>query len=389
MFARRRRLGRARNTTRQPTVPIDPRILDRFQRMLTAIAEHKPIDYGVAPIGTIRFFTLGPTTHRTTHTPWYIQGILSHDRTLPEWLRLIQSWKESPLPEKYDAPLESGNPFTTRRAAAAFLTELLARELRYRWIARKFVARIRERIYARRIVGADCDLFTTEPVPAHAQICVRDRESRSLYVFHVRTATHMINSALSYSHFGIACPQAPKNPYTNRPWSVAQLMVLSSQICAYTFHCMRNIPPAAVLKFRRCGHSVSAYFARHSNELMIAGARNFLKDTQNPDVLETLGDLLDDLYDNLGFDISIGWRVVKTYVLGRLLPKEFLSRWDKVFLAVWIHSNFGRVIGFSNFHAVMSEFADLHEESYSWWVAQPKTLLRRPLDDSDDEADSV
>lgn len=371
------------------TTPIVPRMLDRFQRVMSAGANRLPVDYGVAPIGTIRFFTFPPEYRVPGVMPWYLQSILSYDRTLGEWVALINSWKNSPLSEKYDTPLESGNPFTTRRAAAAFLTDLLARELRYRWIARKFVARIRERIYARRTVGADCDLFTTEPVPAHAAVRVRDRESRTVYVFHIRTATHLINSALSYTQYGIACPQAPKNPYTNRPWSIAQLMVLTSQICAYTFHCMRNAPPPAILKFRRCGHSVSNYFVRHGNELMIAGARNFFKDTQNPDVLETLGDLLDDLYDNLGFDVSIGWRVVKTYVLGRLLPQEFLARWDKVLLAVWIHTNFRRVLGFRDHTAMMSEFADLHEESYSWWVLQPKTLLRRPMGDSDDEADSV
>jgi hypothetical protein len=390
---RRRRLGHVRNLPRkkwtqtQTSTPLHPLLLDRFSRTMRAIAARMPVDYGVPPPGCIRFFTV-PIVPATAATPWFIQTIISHDRTLREWVALIKEWKASPLPEKYDTPLESGNPFTTRRAAAAFLTDLLARELRLRWLARKFVARIRERIYTRRIVGQECDLFTTEPVPAYARVCVRDRTTRSLYCFHVRTATHLITSALAYSNYGIAAPQAPKNPYTNRPWSLVQLMAMTAQICAHTFHSGRHIPPLVIQKFRRCGHSVEAYFNKYTNELLVAGARNYFKDVRNPELLETCGDLLDDLYEVIGWDICVGWRVVKTYVLGRLLPRAFQDRWDKVLLAIWIHTNFGRCVGFRTQSGMMTEFADLHEESYSWWVAQPKTILRREAaEDSGSDSD--
>lgn len=341
---------------------------------MTALTAREPVDYGIPPPGCIRFFTVPLAADAS---PWYIQTIKSHDRTLREWVSLINEWNASALPTQYDKPLESGNPFTTRRAAAGFLTELLARELRLRWIARKYVARIRERIYARRIVGADCDLYTTEPVPEHARVYVRDRTTRTKYCFHVRTATHLISSALGYSQYGIAAPQTPKNPYTNRPWSHAQLMAMTAQICAYTFMSGRHLPHVTILKFRRCGHSVGAYFNKYTNEIVITGARNFFKDVQNPDLLETCGDLLDDLYESVGWDVCIGWRVVKTYVMGRLLPEALQSRWDKVLLAVWIHTNFGRCVGFRTPNGMMTEFADLHEESYSWWLVQPKSLLRR------------
>ena len=372
--------------------PLHPLLVDRFNRVMAACAARKPVDYGVPPPGTIRFFTvpLGPSTGVM---PWHIQTIISHDRTLKEWVTLIKSWKASLLPERFDTPLESGNPFTTRRAAAEFLTELLARELRLRWIARKFAARLRERIYPRRVVGADCDLYTTEPVPPHACVYVRDRITRTRYCFHVRTATHLITSALSYSHFGIAAPQVPKNPYTNRPWSLTQLMTITAQICAYTFHSGRHLPPPTILKFRRCGHDVGAYFQKHSGELLIAGARSFFKDVRNPELLETCGDLLDDLYEAVGWDVCVGWRVVKTYALGRLLPTDLQGRWDKLLLAFWIHTNFNRFVGFRTQNAMMTEFIDLHEESYSWWVAQPKRLLPRGAaaaeeDDEDSGPDS-
>ncbi len=347
-------------------------------------ARGAPVDYGVPAAGLIRFLTVPPGTCG----PWYIQTIVSHDRTLKEWLQLIAEWKGGTLPEKYDQPLESGNPFTTRRAAAVFLTELVAREMRLRWLARKVIARLRERIYARRVVGADCDLYTTEAVPEYARIYVRDRASRSLYCFHVRTITSVVVSALAYNHYGIACPQPPKNPYTNKPWTTVQLMSITSQILAYHINGMRNRLPMTLLKFRKCGHDVATYFMKYTNELMIAGARNFFKDVMNPDRLETCGDLMDDLYEEVGVDICNGWRIVKTIVLGRMLDVHLLARWDKLLCSAWIFMNFQKNVGFETWDAILDEFNVLHERSYAWWNAQPKRILARPLPESDSESDS-
>lgn len=342
---------------------------------MAAAAKREPVDYGVPSPGAIRFLTI-PLEQCNT---WYFQDINARDRTLTQWLQLINVWNSGSLPEKYNTPLESRNPFTSRRSAAVFLTDLLARELRLRWIARKFVARLRERIYDRRVVGQDCDLFTTEPVPPHARVYVRDRLTRTKYCFHSRTATQLITSSLAYSQYGIASPQAPKNPYSNRAWTPAQLMVLTSQICAQSFLSMRNFLPVAILRFRCSGYCVEKYLQKHSNELMVAGALTFFKDVRNPDLMETCGNLFDDLYDVLGCDVCVGWRVVKTLALARLFPPEFMSRWDKVLMAVWIHTNFHKCFGFRSHDSMLTEFADLHYESYRWWVAQPKTLLRRVM----------
>ena len=79
-------------------------------------------------------------------------------------------------------------------------------------------------------------------------------------------------------------------------------------------------------------------------------------------------------------------------MLGRLLPRALQDRWDKVLLGVWIYTNFARCVGFRTQSAMMTEFADLHEESYSWWVAQPKRILPRAdaaaADDTDSGPDS-
>lgn len=368
-----------RNNTN--SVPLHPLRVDRFQRNMRGA----PVDYGVAPIGTIRFFTIPPGTQG----PWYITEILSHDRTLSELLTLIAAWKTGILPEKYDTPLESGNPFTSCRAAAVFLTELLAKELRLRWIAQKFIARLRERVYARRIVGADADLCTTEPVPPHAAIYVRDIVSRSMYVFHVKTITNMIRNALNYSNYGIACPQPPKNPYTNKPWSYNQLMTICSQIIAYAHVSLRINHPADIYEFRLCEYDAAKYFLKHADRLNLQGAQSFFSEIHNNDLYNIRKEIIDDLYEIIGHDICSGWRTVSAFTVERLLPTNLNARWDKLLCSYWIYMNLNKVINFESHDTMLEEFTNLHSESYNWWCAQPRRLLRRPPSDSIDTCDSV
>jgi hypothetical protein len=349
-------------------------------RVFSARAQRLPVDYGVAPIGTIRFFTVPPGTCG----PWYIQQIVSHDRTLSEWISLIKTWQTGVLPEKYDAPLSSGNPFTTQRAAAKFLIELLAKELKLRWVARKFVARLRERVYARRTVGADCDLYTTLPVPAHSQVVVRDRTSRTQYVFHVKTAIENIRTGLMYSNYGIACPQAPKNPYTNKPWSYAQLLTIVSQILAHTYLSLRTKHPQDIFDFRKCDHDISKYFEQHKEAIQLHGATEFFKEIHNSDLNYIRLELIDDFYETVGHDICSGWRTVRAFALERLLSDELNKRWNKLLSSSWIYLNFQKVVNYESHDSMIEDFLHLHTESYAWWNAQPKHLLRRPQSHSDD-----
>jgi hypothetical protein len=351
---------------------------------MQALTARVPVDYGPAPAGTIRFLTMPPGSSG----PWYVNTIVAHDRTLSEWLFVINTWNKGVLPEKYDTPLESGNPFTTRRAAAEFLTKLLAKELRLRWIARKFIMRVREKVYVRRTVGADSDLHTTLPVPHYAQVSVRDRNSRSLYVFHVKTITSMFQKSHKYSNYGIACPQVPKNPYTNKPWSSSQLIAITSQILAHTHLALRCVHPRGILEFVACGHDVSKYYLKHMTQQQLEGAQSFFKEIHNMELNTIREDLLDDFYDALGQDICCGWRTVRAFVLERLLSEALNNAWEKLLCALWVYTNFQKCVGFESYDAMLEEFSALHTQSYDWWKAQPKHLLRRPVNSDYDSSDS-
>jgi hypothetical protein len=364
--------------------PIHPLLLDRFRRVMDAAKKRIPVDYGVPPRGTIRFFTF----QHGCGGPWYIKTIVSHDRTLSEWINLINTWNKGTLPEKYDTPLSNGNPFTTQRAAAVFLTELLAKELRLRWIARKFVARLRERVYARRTIGADADLCTTIPVPDYAAVFVRDRLSRCRYVFHVKAISTLIRNSLNYSNFGIACPQVPKNPFTNKPWSYSQLISITSQILSYSYLSCFKKHDATIYDFRICNHDISLYFQKYATQLQINGAKSFFSDINNSDTREVRKDMIDDFYEYVGHDICNGWRTIRTFAAEQLLSPDLNNRWNNLITSYWIYLNYNKIINFASHDSMIEEFSNLHNESYSWWCAQPHTVVRRHTEnDSDNDLD--
>lgn len=348
-------------------------MIDRFMRVLNA--RGGVVDYGIPPPGTLRFSTIS----LGGSGPWYMDAIRSHDRKLSEWLTLIGEWSNRILPEKYDQSIkESSNPFTTRSSAANFLTELLARELKFRWIARKWVALIRERIYARRVIGKDADLTTTLPVPNYAAVSIRDRRSRSLYVFHAHTLVRSFQSSLHYSIYGIASPCEPKNPYTNVPWSYAQKISIIGQIFAYYCLSHHRYRPVVLESYRRCDVDAVKYFAANKRALQIGGARAFFSDIHNPDLQTIRNEIINDLYFKIGHDVCDGWRVVKTIVGARLVSPELGARWDYLFLATWCFQNYGFTLRFARFDDIIEEFATLHSDTYAWWQSQPKRILTRP-----------
>ena len=355
-------------------------MIDRFQRVLNA--RGRVVDYGVPPPGTIRFSTVS----LSGHGPWYMDTIRSHDRKLSEWLALIGEWSKRILPEKYDQSLaESSNPFTTRLSAANFLTELLARELKFRWIARKWVACVRERIYARRVIGKDADLTTTIPVPQYAEIRVRDRQSRSLYIFHVQTLVRGIQSSLHYSIYGIASPCDPKNPYTNVPWTYAQRVSIVGQIFAYYSSSHHRYRPVVLESYQRCEYDAGKYFLANQRVLQIGSAQAFFSDIHNPDLQTIRNEIINDLYFMIGYDVCDGWRVVKTIVSARLISPELSLRWEYLFLAIWCFQNYGFTLRFGRFDDILEEFLTLHAETYAWWQLQPKRILNRAATDAESD----
>ena len=314
--------------------------------------------------GKIRFLSI-PWHRVNLVDPFYIQ-IAARDRTFREWYTLATAWNAeiSRLPSDigtnpfyFHRVLQ--NPFLNRHLYGAALERLLMDEMRLRWWVRKWMARLRWRIYARkRCVGATEDLYTCQPVPSRNAVRILDVGSRSLYVFHTSTALKLLLSALHYSHYGIACPTPPKNPYTNLPWSYGQLHSLVAQI-GHNLWSGHHVFPAALLLFREVDYNIKRFAVVNRRDLAIRAAETFFKE---PDARDTYNELMCDLYESLYTeDPPAESRRVRIAVVNRRITTALQERWDTCIVSAWIYENHNFLHGgFDTYEQLLGTFLLLH-----------------------------
>ena len=335
------------------TTPINPLVVERFRRVMDCYARGVPVDYGPLPPGTIRFLTSDESFDCT---------VRSHDRTLTEWLVLIDAMK-------------NGIFDSVRREGLRFEACFQANQ-RIRWLARKWLVCARRKIMDRRIIGEE-DLVTLLPIPSDFLISVYDTKTRNKYQFHTNTMVRTFMSALLYSSYGIAGPQIPKNPYTNVPWTLGQIVSIVGQI-------MRNqalhhrLPPTVILLYRRAGYNIDSFLKSNKLLLSIAAAQSLFKTIEDPVTLEIYGEMLDDLYGEE--EIPYGWRYVKRLVHKRMLSDALMKQWDDFIIAYWIYSNYRMIIQpYANYEEMDVQFQKLNAHSIIWWKNQPRRILRNSV----------
>lgn len=335
---------------------------------MECVSAGKPVDYGLPPRGTIRFLSVG---HQSAGLNWFNCTICSHDRTLAEWRALIEEWRK---PTPFSGLIYG--PYESRSAAAEALEALLEKELKLRWIIRKFLARIRYRIYSRRSVGELEDLYTTLPIPAADMIKIMDYSSKSIYCFHTTTALKIIMSALTYNNYGIAAPVAPKNPYTNIPWNLGQLISLTTAIGLRLWAQHRKIP-ALLTSYRDCAYDLAKFLEINRRELNVEAALGFFRAHYSEDVRGVYEDSLIDLYDEAFGTREQQHRTIRRLAVQRLLEPEFMTRWDRLAFDGWMYMNH-RFLHYSpSYDELLDDLRMLHVDSYNSWANRPRRILSR------------
>ena len=187
-----------------------------------------------------------------------------------------------------------------------------------------------------------------EPIPANALVQVYDIRSRTKYQFHVRTIHQQTVENLRYQSMAISSPKAPKNPYTNLPWSLGQLIVLYDQMHPLMWMNGRQFLDPAVQSFYSSDLSLDTFRKSFGDQLDHDCARRFFHDPTSEywDVL--YGETLTDLFQL----ISIQNRyLLRTLLMDRSLPKHFLKKWDDILCGLWCYENLGRII-FAEYHTI-------------------------------------
>ena len=345
--------------------PLFEKRVERFCRIIQGKG------FGLPPPGSIRIQYLP----KNYNIPWKINTIMACDRTLGEWYTCISSYLVNPLGRHVPEDPNPLNPFFRHTQFAQEIRVILMKNIRFRWLQRKYIYKLRMRIMNRRIVG-DEDLYTTLPIPEESLVAVYDIRTRNLYRFHTQTIMRIIINALNYSCYGIARPTVAKNPYTNLSFTYNQLIRIVEQIIINLARNHRMIPDS-LYSYRTEDYNIAAYTIANKTTLYIHAAKTFFANKDDTDVIEIYGEIMEDVYEEL--DNPRSFRYVTKYVTERKVREDLQKRWDAVIVSFWIYQNHRLFYTWNSYQTMLDEFDYLHHETFRWLRIRSPRVLRRPV----------
>ncbi len=273
--------------------------------------------------------------------------IICKDRSLQEWLDFINEYRKPvfsvstfectlpPIPV-YTYP-NIPDMFFHRSIIADELESLFQRNMRYRWIARKWIQKIRCRIMNRRFIG-ETDLASLSPIPDKWKVEVFDYASKSKYCFHAASIQKYMLESLFTNNFAFAFPKCPKNPYTNIPWNVGQLIAIVEQVQNAFFRNQHKFCDDWIIRYRQTRYDLTLFEEKFNPILQCKAARAFFGEPANLLFHEVYRDAIDDIFDNNQFP-----RGTMTYsrILDRTLKRDLMAQWDELVLYSFLHVNHG------------------------------------------------
>ena len=302
-----------------------------------------PIRSEYPPPGCIRFLKLSRFVSTASYN-WVNALLEVPDRTLSQWMNLIREYEtplfsESPFQWSFEKPVyrfpNVPDPLFHRSIVAETLRTLLQDNLRIRWILRKWLRRWRARKCAQRIIGTT-DVVTLAPIPEHWQISVCDPGSRSTYVFHAMSLQKMFANALLNQSYAIAAPVLPKNPYTNVPWTLGQMIHILGEIQIRLFANRHIFADPWLIRFRSAHYSIPEFLKQNNKGLQSNAAKVFFTEPGNLFFSELYRETLQDLFQDLGY--PTGSQSYKM-ILDRCLKPELMAEWDSIVSHSFVHTN--------------------------------------------------
>ncbi len=269
-------------------------------------------------------------------------------RTLRAWVELLGTLR-TPLFPGSQLPLiaatsnsSNGIPdvLSGRCTAADQLEAFFYRNQAVRFQMRRLFLAWAVRKMGRRIVG-ETDVGTLEVIPARAVVRVCDWRSRAVYHFHYQTIYRQLVGSLRYETMALSSPKAPKNPYTNLPWSVGQLLVLYDQVHCLLWSQARQFLDPAAQAFYRARLCLSQFRTTFQFQLDIDCAHQFFHDPTSDYWDDIYGETLQDLLDVLAAEQA---QLLWNLVMDRSLPKSLLTAWDTLLYGFWCFENLNRMV---------------------------------------------
>ena len=361
---KRRRLCQQKNRT-IPVVPnpVNVSMASRFKQVIDAHRTKTPVHLGVSSPGTLRPLT----SSFENPSPSSLEGFFhrlywSHDRSLSEWFAFLKHWKDQEP------------AFRMLGMTAPDFEPLFYKEQRMRWLARKWIRRVRLRCLNRHLAD-DSDLFTTLPIPAESCVTVYDYKTRSCYKFHTNTMVKMILNNLTYASYAIADPQQPKNPYNNLPWTLAQAISIAQQL-SRNLSLMNRFVPTYITRWVLCGCDAKVFAKTWNRSLQIDAAVKLFEKPERGEGYVLFCEVVEDLYSD---HAELGALIVKRHIIRRSLPDDLMKEWDTFVMSQWIWENHHILYGkWKTTEDLDSQFMNLHRQTSTWIRTAPRTVLQRP-----------
>lgn len=333
-------------------IPIHPLLLDRFRRVCMNTKINQIPDLGIPPKGTLRpmisDFSDGSKED-------YLCKIWAYDRTLKEWLELIEEHTKIPTCLWPFTITQTSNVLIRYYKQGKDIEDFFYKSQKLRWIARKFVYNIRRRIMNRRVIGSE-DLYTCEKIPLNECINVFDTKSRTKFQFHTNTIIQVLQINLLYQSYGFPEPQIPKNPYTNIPFHIGQLMSIIEQI-SYNKLQKHAFLPHILIKYRTNNYDIGEFQSSEKEYLTLTASVNYLNNTDNYDTRESLLEAFDSMADILP-QSTIGLEDVRNLISK---PDNFYRKkdWIDILTSYWIFMTHHILYKYKNIQEIKARFMEL------------------------------
>jgi hypothetical protein len=220
------------------------------------------------------------------------------------------------------------------------------------------------------------DVCTTLPVPEKARVTVYDLPNHKAYYFHYQTLQTLISNSLLFQQYGIANPTFPKNPYTNLPWSRAQIISIMQQIGERAAYHSR-LPPPLLLEFRNAEYSLRTFVRKNRVLLHTQAAVNFFQKKYDSDVQNIYEETIDDMYNEYYTERRplFGRNSVVQILQSNTLMKEIKEKWDALVIAFWIYENHRILYGpYKSYDDLLDQVRKLHEITYAVVLTRDNAL---------------
>ena len=275
-------LNRSRSHTEFNPVTIDdfyktrcaPGCVRIFPQLLPNVAEE-----GGLPLDTIR-------TSLSVDLPF--SKFEDHINTLTSPYQQFKQYNESEMTKKFATVFGRSNPnkqYLIYRQIWDKFTEIRyqMRRLLNSWLLKKS---------QKKILPIPNYETMEDPEPSN---CVEwtDIESRCTYRIHGDTLIKSMKMYLHHSDYGFPEPLTPKNPTTNAPFTLGQLIHLTYEIYSW---CGKNRKPVPYIltKYQEAQFCLTKMVLKNRPEMTLYACRDLFKEIGQPDAIEMWLDMIEE-----------------------------------------------------------------------------------------------